>query len=208
MRRFSLPAALLAVALAAPAGAQTTLEFSAYDCTVGQFGPLFYTSPFDVGGFRFTSTSLDPEAFGVTCPNNSTSFPGVPVATNSQEAALTTLTKIGGGAFSIQAIDLLPFGNGGQTVTFTGQLVGGGTTAQSFVLPAPSVVPGLTTFTFDASFANLSALEFSAQVSPYYGFTNLQLDGTFSAVPEPATVALTGGGLLALAAAVGRRRRA
>ena len=94
---------------------------------------------------------------------------------------------------------------GTATVTFTGHLVGGGTTVQVFTFSHF----GFQTFTFNPSFTNLAFVDFNSQLYPYFQFDNVVVNASKpTANPEPTTMLLLGTGLVGIAAKVLRRRRA
>ncbi len=184
----------------------TVINFAVNACT-GTGTRDFYFDPFDTQGFRFTGTynGQPLNAWATPC-TGSAYYAGTTTFYPNNVGNVTTLTRIAGGAFAISSIDLAPlYGpNSAQTVTFTGSLQTGGTVAQTFAIPAPaSAVVSLTTFNFAPTFTNLSSLQMSANVQPYYQFTNLRL---VMAVPEASSLAMLVGGLLLVGGATLRRR--
>lgn len=113
---------------------------------------------------------------------------------NNYSNGVTTLTKDGGGTFSINSIDLAPVATsygGGAMVSFIGSMLGGGTVNASFTLN--------DTFTFQTfafnGFSNLSSVSWT-QTHPYHQFDNIALDvRAVSPVPEPETYAMLLAGL-------------
>jgi hypothetical protein len=119
---------------------------------------------------------------------------------NRTADAITTLTKIGGGLFSLDSIDLDSLnGNNQVTVTFIGTLLNNSTISTSF---SPNSPNGLQTFTFGTAFDNVKSVSWS-QDPNYHSFDNINVSAQ---VPEPGTVAMLGLGLLAFTAA--RRKSA
>ena len=111
------------------------------------------------------------------------------------------LMAAGGGAFSLLSFDYAFFdlGDPAGSLSVTGLLNGRQVASQMFSLGASSSAA------FGAGFANLTAVTFNGTS----GFTldNLGVQAV-APVPEPATVVLTGIGLLGLAVHARRRRRA
>jgi hypothetical protein len=119
---------------------------------------------------------------------------------NNTDRGITTLTKIGGGLFSLDSIDLDSLNGGYQvTVGFIGTLLNGSTVTTSF---RTNAADNLQTFNFGTSFDKVKSVSWT-QASPYHSFDNINVTAQ---VPEPGTVAMFGLGLLAFTAA--RRKSA
>jgi PEP-CTERM motif len=117
---------------------------------------------------------------------------------------LLTLTRVDGGTFRLTSIDLSVLHPQGTSpaVVFVGTLVGGGTVTQTFT---PTLF-GFHTFSFSSAFTNLLSVSWhqgSDELNAHQ-FDNIVVS---SAVPEPASVAVFGTGLVGLVAKLRRRRK-
>ncbi len=211
------PLAVIAIGLAPSAAfAQPVLTFAGVACAGG---PTIthqtdnVASPYHEAGFTLVASGgLAFNAFGTWCANSPNyAGPGLFINYN---AVTASLTKDGGGAFSIEGISLAHAFAGtvaDQSVTFTGIMSGGGSISQTFVI-GPNLVSGQPVFNpyvfLGAGWLDLSSVTFASQLAPYYQFTNVALDpGPISVVPEPASMALLGTGLVGVFGVVARRRR-
>lgn len=206
------PVAVLSIALAGPsaASAQAVMDFTQIACATGQVNGV--GSPYTEAGFTLSST---PTAAGfVTWCADSPNYdgPGMLITTTNGRA---TLTKSDGGPFSIDAIELARHSSGtwpAQSFIFTGNFFGGGTVSQTFVIGAQVGRPTFTPYLFPETWTNLASVGFASQAFPFYQFTNILLDGGTldgTIIPEPASMALLGTGLVGVfgVGAVRRRRR-
>ena len=113
-----------------------------------------------------------------------------------------SLAAVGGSAFSLQSFDhaFFDLGDAAGNLSVTGLLNGMQVASQVFSLGAPGSAA------FGAGFANLTSVSFNGTS----GFTldNIGVQAlALAPIPEPATVVLTGIGLLGLALHACRRRR-
>ncbi len=197
---------LLLSAVPHSANAQATvINFAANACTgTGNSGQGYNSyNTYTTQGFRFIGSPAS--VFATPCAGDAT-YTGTTTLYPNNVGNISTLTQVSGNPFSITSIDLatlLVFGQP-QVLTFTGTKTGGALVTQSFTIPGQSSgAPALATYTFQPTFSDLTSLLFSAQLQPYYQFTNLRL---VAAVPEPGIWALLGAGLFGVMTAVRRRQ--
>src|SRR5207253_3173865 len=205
------PLAGLSIALAVPSAAiaqPAVMTFTPIACATGNSNDV--GSTYTESGF----TLFTPDAFGFAtwCADEalfggSYAGPGMFINTTNGTASLT---KNGGGPFSINGIELAHlYGGqfGAQSFTFIGNVFGGGTVSQTFTIGPQVAHPTFAPFLFDATWTNLASVDFAQQVSTYYQFTNILLNGTATTVPEPVSIALLGTGLVGVYGAVRRHRK-
>lgn len=175
-------AALLSLSLSASA---TTITFDSLE----QAGSGYQTmTAYEENGFRVSSDAL----FASAGQDNTGSYMGSAGLFNANAGAYASLTKIGGGTFDFNAVDLAPLSRSaglgaGATVSFVGKVHGGGTVNQDFTLDDSFT---FQTFAF-SGFNNLDSVIWQ-QVYSFHQFDNLVLDQAASAVPEPGTLVLCG----------------
>jgi len=121
--------------------------------------------------------------------------------------AQTTMTAIGGGTFSIGALDAGIYwtGLGADTLVVTGQLAGGGSVSQTL-----NIGESWQHFVL-SGFSDVTSVTFSDGTSggfgsaPGFGIDNIDLSPT-TAVPEASSLALVLAGLAMVGTAARRRR--
>jgi hypothetical protein len=198
---------LTCVAVAANA---TTVNFASLTQTGSTYA--FVASSLTQQGFTFTSGSGNFYIWQDSSPN----YPGAAPASTSLFdffAGFTDTISAGGAAFTLNSIDLAPLISGGTvtfTVTFVGTLASSGTVSQTFTVnDSPNT---LQTFAFSGfsnlvsvSFVQGSNIGFFGAQGTAYQFNNVVVNA--SSVPEPASMALLSGGILALTGAIHRKIR-
>lgn len=167
-------------------------------------------------GYLFDSstnhTHLANNTFGAA--NNSTYL----VSDDFQGANTLSMSKVGGGSFSLQQLDIAEWVNineTARTVNVTGFLFGGGTLNQTITLNLVFDGTGpLNDFQTEAfvGWNNLTSVQFqgagSVTGTDYYALDNIQVGAGVAAIPEFGTVASLGGllGLGALGVVRSRRK--
>ena len=168
-----------------------------------------YNAPINEQGFTFSNGPS--VTFGVWTPDAPTYYGG---NYTGSEALFEdggggdsiSLTKQGGGAFTLNSIDiannyLQSFSPGSAPINFVGTKEGGGTVTFTY---SPPVDNNLHTVTF-SNFTDVVSVTWQ-QNFPYHQFDNVVLNGGVSETPEPGKLALlTGAGLTGMAF-VNRRR--
>ena len=206
--RFLAGSATLVIALASPATVSgQIMTFVPVACATGMVNIV--ASPYTEAGFTLTTPGA--AEFGTWCADNTGRYAGPGLFINTFDA-IATLTKAGGGTFSINAIELAYEYEGTvptEDLTFTGYLSGGGTVTQTFTIGPQLANTFFAPFLFDAAWTNLLSVDFPAQRGtqpPWpYQFTNIVLNGAGATVPEPASMMLLGTGLVGVFG-VARRR--
>jgi hypothetical protein len=206
MKPLRLGATVLVAMLALaprPARAQTTMTFNANVCGGTSFasaGPTYVES-----GFQLSFTGDPTTAYAYWCSGNA-DYPGSPAIFINHPGSTVTLSKVGGGTFSLNSIDMATAYGGGLagSVLFTGDLFGGGTVTATESWNAAAGLPTFQTDVFSSAWTNLTDVYFS-QILPYSQFDNVVVNGNVT--PEPATMTLLATGLVGIVGAGLRRRK-
>lgn len=178
-----LSRSLMALGACAAVAAQAapTIAFDAFNPTTATS-----TGTYTENGFQLSGNALT--VVGATWhPSYSTGSNSM--LSNSANGQIT-LSKVGGGAFAFNAIDVSELYN--QTglnptnVHFVAQLSGGGTADYVFDL---DLVFGYQTVNFGSLFASVTSVSW-LQTNNYHQFDNLVMDASTNNLPEPASLAL------------------
>ncbi len=189
--------------IARSAGAQTTvLDFESLACTGATTNFTYSASPFIIQGYQLSASF----GYGFATPcSGRAGVSGSAALYNYYGNSVTTLTKVGGGAFDLVSIDLADYYYylSPLSLTFTGTPVAGGSVFQTFSIPGSRVSQTWATYAFGSAFDNVTSVAWQSSL-PYHEFDNITIGGV---VPEPATVSLLATGLVGMAGARLRRRR-
>ena len=202
------------LAIAGSAQAATVIDFDA--ASVAQLTHTTLPAPFNILNVYYGGSYMEdgyqlqswgpfnlPGALVVPDSSNALFAPAASsYAMAATIGATTTLSKVGGGAFSLNSIDLtrlLAAGGSNRLLTFTGIKADATVVTQSFTFTA-----GWSTYNF-SGFNNLASVSWDerALLNRDFQFDNINV----SAVPEPETYAMLGGGL-GLLAFMSRRKKA
>ena len=219
---FGITAFAALVTFAATAARAATVTFD--DVVVGSANPA--VTSVDSGGFNFSGSHFHiistPGSSGPCnatggCVSNGTQYALEDAPTFGTDI---TMTRIGGGTFSLLAFDGAEAvvndtpGNFPNAIFIrvVGNLSGGGTVITSFTLDGVKDGDGgladFQTFVFAPQFTNLTSAVWSGRLlnDDLAGFSmdNIVTD---SSVPEPATVVLLGAGLAGAGVSAWWRRR-
>ena len=182
----------LALSLCAVKASAAIITFDALTATATRTLPVGYQH--QEAGFQLTNGLGD--SFMVWGSNNQsyTGSGAMSVVTNNNRG--TTLTRIDGGAFSLDSIDLSewtpdtvdPF-----EIVFSAYLNGAWVWNFSVFLDGEF---GNQTFNFGSVFSKVTEVEFGPRGDHNFQFDNVVLDPQAAAVPEPGSLGLVGVALL------------
>lgn len=204
MKNFTVMAAVLVATMPAAANAQI-LDFNS--------PPAEYGDPIVDSGFQFDFSANGWGKFmgsdGACCDINDNGTRAL-FASGGSPASFT-MTKVGGGTFSVSALDASVYYRTApaNTIQLIGTLFGGGTITHTI-----NTSTAWATFALPSSFTNLTSLQFlSGTNGGFLSDSGLAIDninlGAHGVVPEPETWALMilGFGLVGAAARRSRRAR-
>lgn len=186
--------ATLAFALCSAAASATVITFDAI--TGGGTRPL--PANYQEAGFQITPG--EHTAFALWGQNNAnyTGSTAVWVAATGHPGSnrVTTLTRVDGGAFSLESID---FSEPNRDVTDPFEIVVSATLNGVWVWNFAVFLDGVfgpETFNFGSTFSNVTEVQFGVRDYYDYQFDNVVLGAPPAEVPEPGSLGLFGVGLL------------
>jgi MYXO-CTERM domain-containing protein len=188
-RRTAAAAITAAGTMVLGGGAQAlTLGFSQFTFPDG-VNPLNPPTTVSEQGFTFTACcdlSAKFEVFGTA----EARFPGQVALILDGAGRTTTLSRDGGGTFSLSSIDVANIlSPGAVDIEIDGTVHGGGMVHEDFSFNS---FGHLTTLTLDSDFRDLDAVSWAQVGNPEFQFTNVVVQPDATSVPEPALPAVLG----------------
>ena len=163
--------------------ASGTIDFDTLLTVSSSF--ILVAEPFTEDGFVFITSPLapgdDPSTAFFTVGKTNSFFTSSAALGVNFDGDTVTLTASGGGFFDLQSIDLAEASAGAPSVTFTGEVFGGGTVTQTFTLDGAA---GAETFFFSSDFDDVVSVSWDQGTSTQHQFDNIVIDSV-----EPADVA-------------------